>query len=93
MGDLEATDFDLMAPLTREMGSVEVVLEAEEEGEERPSLTVRFYAPLQEGGKAMLQVTGRDTVMGVENEDAEKILGNLETMRPEPPLESDADSE
>jgi hypothetical protein len=93
LANLEATDYDLMAPLTREMGTVEIVFEAEEEGRERPTLTFSFYAPLQEGGKAMLQVAGRDTVMGVEIEDAEKILGNLEAMRPEPPLEFDADSE
>jgi hypothetical protein len=93
LANLEATDYDLMAPLTREMGTVEIVFEAEEEGQERPTLTFSFYAPLQEGGKAMLQVAGRDTVMGVEIEDAEKILGNLEAMRPEPPLEFDADSE
>ena len=90
---LEATDYDLMAPLTRAMGTVEVVLEADQEGQERPSLTFNFFAPLQEGGKAMLQVTGRDTVMGVEVEDAEKILADLEALRPEPTPVPDADSE
>jgi hypothetical protein len=75
------------------MGTVEVVLEAEEQDQERPSLTFRFFAPLQEGGKAMLQVTGRDTVMGVEVEDAEKILADLEALRPEPTPIPDADSE
>ncbi len=93
LAGLEATDYDLMEPLTREMGTVEVVLEAEDEGQERPSLTFSFYAPLEEGGNAMLKVSGRDTVMGVEAEDAEKILGDLESLRPEPPLESDADTE
>ena len=93
LASLEATDYDLMAPLTRAMGTVEVVLEAEEEGQERPSLTFSFLAPLEEGGKAMLQVTGRDTVMGVEIEDAEKILGGLEALRPEPTPAADADSE
>lgn len=93
LADLEATDYDLMAPLTRGMGTVEVVLEAEEEDQERPSLIFSFYAPLEEGGKAMLQVTGRDTVMGVEVEDTEKIIGNLEALRPEPTPAPDADSE
>ena len=93
LANLEATDYDLMAPLTRTMGTVEVVLEAEEEGGERPSLTFSFYAPLEEGGKAMLQVSGRDTVMGVEVEDAEKILGNLDALRPEPTPVADAATE
>ena len=93
LADLEATDYDLMAPLTREMGSVEVVFEAKDDDQERPVLTFSFYAPLEEGGRAMAQVTGRSTVMGVEVDDAEAILGDLDDLRPEPPQESDADSE
>jgi hypothetical protein len=92
LADLEATDYDLMAPLTREMGKGEVVFEAEDD-DERPVLSFSFYAPLQEGGRAMVQVTGRSTVMGVEVEDAETILGDLEGLRPEPAEESNADSE
>jgi hypothetical protein len=93
LADLEATDYDLMAPLTREMGSVEVVLEAEDEDSERPLISFAFFAPLEEGGKAMVQVTGRRTVMGVEVESVNGILGDLESFRPEPPVESTADSE
>ncbi len=66
LADLEATDYDLMAPLTREMGSVEVIFEAEDDDQDRSALTFSFYAPLEEGGRAMVQVTGRDTVMGVD---------------------------
>jgi hypothetical protein len=91
LADLEATDYDLMTPITSEMGRVEVVLE-EKEGEERPLLVFSFHAPLEEGGKAMVQVTGRDTVMGVEVEDVEAVLENLDQLRPEPPEESDAES-
>jgi hypothetical protein len=90
---LEATDYDLMAPLTREMGNVEVVFETEDNDQERPVLSFSFYAPLEEGGRAMVRVTGRSTVMGVEVEDAETILGDLEGLRPEPTEDSDADSE
>jgi hypothetical protein len=93
LAELEATDYDLMAPLTREMGSVEVVFEAEDEEQERPALSFSFYAPLEEGGRAMVRVTGRSTVMGVEVEDAKAILGDLDNLRPEPPEDPDADSE
>ena len=93
LADLEATDYDLMAPLTREMGTVEVVFEAEDEDQERSALTFSFYAPLEEGGRAMVQVTGRGTVMGIAAEGAEAVLGSLDDLRPEPPQESDADSE
>jgi hypothetical protein len=92
LAGLEATDYDLMTPMTNEMGRVEVMLE-EKEDEERPALVFSFHAPLQEGGKAMVQVTGRDTVMGVEVEDVETVLENLDELHPEPPEESDAQSE
>ena len=93
LADLEATDYDLMAPLTRAMGTVEVVFEAEDDDQERSALTFSFYAPLEAGGRAMVQVTGRATIMGVEVGDAEGILGDLEDLRPEPLDEPDADSE
>jgi hypothetical protein len=95
LADLEATDYDLMAPLTREMGTVEVVFEAEDDDQERSVLTFSFYAPLEEGGRAMVQVTGRDTVMGVKVENAEALLGDLDDLRPNPPdvAVNDAESE
>ncbi len=33
----------------------------------------------------MVQVTGRDTVMGVKVENAEALLGDLDDLRPNPP--------
>ena len=93
LADLEATDYDLMAPLTREMGTVEVIFEKEDDDQERPVLTFSFHAPLEEGGRAMVQVSGRRTVMGVEVGDAEAILADLDYLRPELPPEPNADSE
>jgi hypothetical protein len=93
LAELEATDFDLMAPLTREMGSVEVVLETEEEDQPGPTLAFTFFAPLEEGGKAMVQVTGRNSVMGVEAAAVDEILEDLDALRYQPPDESDADFE
>jgi hypothetical protein len=93
LADLEATDYDLMAPLTREMGVVEVAFEAEDDDQERSVLSFRFYAPLEEGGRAMVQVTGRGTIMGVEVGNAKSILADLDDLRPELPQESNADPE
>jgi len=93
LADLEATDYDLMAPLTREMGKIELVLEAEDEELEGSVITFGFFAPLSDGGRAMVQVSGRDTVMGVEVNDVEAILGDLEQLRPEPPAEAANDTD
>ena len=92
LADLAATDYDLMAPITGSMGSFEVAFEAED-GEEREVLTFEFFAPLSEGGKAMVRVNGRDTVMGVEVGNVEGILHDLEDLRPDPPEDPVADSE
>jgi len=92
LADLEATDFDLMAPLTREMGKVEIVLEAEDEDRPRPTLAFTFFAPLEEGGKAMVQVSGRATVMGVEVATVNEIFDDLEALRQQPP-DDEADAE
>jgi hypothetical protein len=86
LAELEASDYDLMAPLTPEMGTVEVVLEADEDGTP-PVLRFAFHAPLEEGGRAMVQVSGRNNVMGVAVEDVEAILNDLDALRPEPPEE------
>jgi len=91
LADLEATDYDLMAPLTREMGKVELVFEAEDEEQEGSVITFDFFAPLSDGGRAMVQVSGRVTVMGVKVEDVEAILGDLEALRPDPPAEASND--
>jgi hypothetical protein len=74
------------------MGTAEVVFETEDD-DERSALSFSFYAPLEEGGRAMVQVTGRGTVMGVEARDAEAILGDLDSLRPETPADPDTDSE
>ena len=47
-------------------------------------LTFTFFEPLAEGGRAAVQVTGRNTVMGLELSDVEAILDDLEGLRPEP---------
>ncbi len=82
LSKLEATDYDLMAPMTAEMGSAEIVLRAGSEGGEREKVTFTFFAPLSEGGRAMVRVSGRETVMGVDPAAAASILANLDDLRP-----------
>ena len=93
LAELEATDFDLMAPLTRQMGTVEVVFKAEDGESEAEVFTFSFFAPLSDGGKAMVQVSGRATVMGVKVVDVDSILMNLEDLRSELPQVPVDDSE
>jgi len=83
LSDLEATDYDLMAPLTGELGRAEVVMEAEDDTATLWTLTFAFFEPLSEGGRAMVRVSGRETVMGVELADVEAILDDLESLRPD----------
>jgi hypothetical protein len=82
-----------MAPLTREMGSVEVALESDDEDQKRPVIRFDFFAPLEERGRAMVQVTGRPTVMGVDVAKVDEILGDLEGLRLEVEDEAAPDSE
>jgi hypothetical protein len=79
---LEATDYDLAMPLTAEMGRAEVEMAAGEDGAERPRVDFTFYEPLSEGGRAMVRVSGRDTLMGVDPAQVEAIIGNLGELQP-----------
>jgi len=81
LAGLEATDFDLVAPLTAEMGRIGVALPAGDEEPEAPTLIFTFFEPLTEGGRAMVRVSGRETVMGIDAAAVEAILGDLEGLR------------
>lgn len=82
LANLEATDYDLMAPMTAEMGRAEVVLKAADDEAEGRVLSFEFFEPLSEGGRAMIKVSGRSNVMGVETAGVEVILGDLDVLRP-----------
>ncbi len=81
LAGLEATDFDLVAPLTAEMGRIGVALPAGDGEPEAPTLSFTFFEPLTEGGRAMVRVSGRETVMGIDAAAVEAILGDLEGLR------------
>ena len=93
LSNLEATDYDLMAPMTAEMGSAEIVLRADEEGGEPEELIFTFFAPLSEGGRAMVRVSGRETLMGVDAGAVESILADFGDLRPSVEIERDPAAE
>ena len=72
--------FDLMNPISQEMGRVEIGLEGEPE-EPLESVVLTFFAPLGEGGRAIVTVSARDTVMSVETAAVDEILGGFEGLR------------
>ena len=82
LSKLEATDYDLMAPMTAEMGRAEIVLRADENDGEQRTIEYTFFAPLSEGGRAMVRVSGRETVMGVDPAAVASIFANFDDLRP-----------
>jgi len=84
LSDLEATDYDLVTPPTAELGRAEIAMEAVDDASAPQTVIFTFFEPLEEGGRAAVRVSGRDTVMGVELADVEAILDDLEGLRPEP---------
>jgi hypothetical protein len=82
LSELEATDYDLMAPMTTEMGTAEVLFAADDEGGGKVPITFTFYAPLGEGGRAMVRVSGRDTLMGVDAAKVASLFADFDDLRP-----------
>lgn len=73
---LEADGFDLVSSGTESLGRVSVRLKpAEGEKDQGTEITWTFFAPMRPGGKALVEVTGRDTRMSV---DADVVRGLLE---------------
>ncbi len=83
---LKVVDFDLIAPLTPELGRVELELgrplDAAPGAGERVSFV--FHRPLVEGGNAMVVVDRRPSVVSVTLDDAEGILSDLAALRATP---------
>ncbi len=93
LSDLEATDYDLMAPMTSELGRAEVVLEAADGESEPETLSFTFYAPLEAGGRAMVRAAGRETIMGVDAAKVDEIFADIDALRPDPVEELTEDSQ
>ncbi len=72
---LEAESFDLVKPRTAEIGSITLTLKpAPGAGKDAKPETVTwtFYEPMKQGGRALVTVSGRDTIMSA---DAAKVRG------------------
>lgn len=86
LSETEATDYDLMAPMTAEIGTAEIFFGSEEDGDGREPITFTFFAPLEEGGRAMARVSGRATLMGVDFAEVNSIFANFDDLRPTPEI-------
>ena len=82
LSKLEATDYDLMAPMTDEFGTAEILFSSGEEGGGKEPIIFTFFAPLGEGGRAMVRVSGRDTLMGVDPAAVDSIFADFDDLRP-----------
>jgi len=81
LAGLEATGYDLLAPPTAEMGRAELVLGAAGGGGETTTVSFSFFEPMNEGGQAMVVVSGREAGMGVDPAQARRIVGALADLR------------
>lgn len=81
---LRATDFDLVEPAAGARGRVELGLASPDPGGEPQRVAFTFYPPLTPGGRALVRVSARDTVMGVEAASVDEVLSNLDLLRPRP---------
>jgi hypothetical protein len=78
LAELEAGDHDLMRPPTGVVGRVGVTVGGES-GPDEVSFT--FFAPIEDGGHAAVEVSRRDDIMGVDGAVAETIVGDLDALR------------
>lgn len=81
LAGLEATDYDLMAPLTKEVGRAEVTLKADDDVSEGRTIEFVFYPPLEDGGRAMVRASGRSALVGVDAGSLDSILASLDDLR------------
>ncbi len=93
LAGLEATDYDLMAPLTAEIGRAEVTLGADDEASDATTIEFVFYPPLEDGGRAMVRASGRSALVGIVAGSLDSILASLDDLRPQPIGEPGDDTE
>jgi len=77
---LKAVDFDLVRPDTPEIGSIHLVLSADG-GEGKPrEVTFTFQEPFTSGGRALVVVDARDTIMSVDRDRATELFEDLDSL-------------
>jgi hypothetical protein len=90
---LEATAYDLVQPVTSELGRVSLAFDVDDDGTPADTVEMVFYRPLTDGGDAMVTVTGRPTVMAVPVADAEAVVSDPAAMRASTAEEAEVDPE
>ncbi len=85
LAGLKASAYDLMAPGTPEMGRVELTLKASGDETTSGPIGFTFYRPLTADGKALVKVSARSGLIGVDPKDVESILGDLGALHPAAP--------
>jgi len=83
ISDLEAKGYDLINPGTPELGRLILHLKPSRPEAEPENLEIVFYEPMTSGGRAMVTVSGRDTVMSIDTSDLDGILVETENLQPE----------
>ena len=87
--ELEASEFDLIPPGTDVMGTIELGLGSSNDTAPE-TVSYVFHRPLTDGGQAMVVVSARDTVMSVDAEAVNEILGDpTSLLKPEDPPATD----
>jgi hypothetical protein len=81
LSKLEAVDFDLVPSGTATLGEVEITLKAFGEDAATTTVHFRFSAPLQAGGKVLVSVDQRPSLMSVEAASVDALLSNLDALR------------
>jgi len=89
LSQMKATDFDLVATTTPEIGRITLVLSPEDAAgtgkkgkTEGPKITFVFRKPFaKKGHKALVAVSARNTVMGVPMDEAEALFRNLNALK------------
>ncbi|MCG6963509.1 MAG: DUF4340 domain-containing protein [Acidobacteria bacterium] len=86
LSGLEAEAFDLVKPAMAERGHITLTLSAgsdeakDEKNAKTQQVTYTFYPPLAAGGRALVAVDARPTVMSVEEFKVGQLLGNLDEL-------------
>ena len=87
LGQLEADGYDLVVPGGAERGHITVTMAAEPDGGKTTdakakgaTITYTFYPPAVAGGKTVVQVSARDTVMSVDSHAVDALLGELDAL-------------
>ena len=78
---LEASAYDLMQPVTDELGRVSLGFDADDDGEPTDTIELVFFRPLAQDGDAMVTVSERSTVMAAPRDAVEAILADPEALR------------